>query len=66
MCRPRSYIVCIHRQGFRALSGLLEDTHTSAIHAFRNPEELLALLCPSAVDVEPAEHKGKHVTTCQA
>ena len=44
MPEPRSYIVRIYHQGYRSLSGIVEDTHTGKKKAFRNTEELVALL----------------------
>jgi hypothetical protein len=44
MREPRSYVVRIYRQGFRSLSGTVEDTATTAQRHFRNEEELLSVL----------------------
>jgi len=41
---PRSFIVRIYRWGFRALSGVIEDTRTNAQQPFRDIDELIAVL----------------------
>jgi hypothetical protein len=41
---PDSYIVRIYRKGFRTLSGIVEDTHSGGVRAFRSVEELVVLL----------------------
>jgi hypothetical protein len=44
MREPRSYIVRIYRQGRRSLTGVVEDTRTGGVRAFRTASQLLALL----------------------
>jgi hypothetical protein len=63
MREPRSYIVRIYRQGYRALSGIVEDTHTSKTQPFRNTEELVALLRAPIADAASAERLGKSRST---
>ena len=41
---PRSYVIRIYRQGFRSLSGMVEDAATKAQRSFRDEKELLAIL----------------------
>jgi hypothetical protein len=40
MGQPRSYVVRIYRQGFRKVSGVVEDTKTGAQTPFSTVEEL--------------------------
>ena len=44
MGEPRSYVIRIYRKGFRSLTGVVEDTATNAQRAFRDEQELLAVL----------------------
>ena len=59
MREPRSYIVRIYRQGYRSLSGIVEDTHTSNQQPFRNIQELLALLRAPIPDTPLSERQAK-------
>ena len=59
MREPRSYIVRIYRQGYRSLSGIVEDTRTGRKRAFRNTRELSTLLRGSIASVISVERKGK-------
>jgi len=63
MREPRSYIVRIYRQGYRTLSGIVEDTHTGCKRAFRNTRELSAFLRGSTLYVPSAERKAKVQST---
>jgi len=63
MREPRSYIVRIYRQGYRSLSGLVEDTRTSSRQPFRNTQELIALLRAPIADASPVERTGKARST---
>ncbi|MFO1318869.1 MAG: hypothetical protein U1F52_04595 [Burkholderiales bacterium] len=40
MSGPRTYIVRIYRQGFRSLTGTLEDADTGGVRGFQSVEEL--------------------------
>jgi hypothetical protein len=51
MHEPRSYIVRIYRQGYRSLSGIVEDTQTGRTRAFRNTRQLSALLSGSTTSL---------------
>ncbi len=44
MREPRSYIVRIYRQGYRTLSGIVEEPGSGAVRTFRTEEELLGIL----------------------
>jgi hypothetical protein len=63
MREPRSYIVRIYRQGYRTLSGIVEDTHTTSERPFRNTRELFALLRAPIADALPAERREKSRST---
>ncbi len=63
MREPRSYIVRIYRQGYRSLSGIVEDTHTSSQQPFRNTQELIALLRGPIANTAPIERQGKSPST---
>lgn len=41
---PDSYVVRIYRKGFRTLSGIVEDTRSGGMRAFRSADELVAQL----------------------
>ena len=59
MREPRSYVVRIYRQGFRTLSGLVEDTRTGGKRPFRDLQELSVLLRES-ISANPASgHESK-------
>jgi hypothetical protein len=59
MREPRSYVVRIYRQGFRTLSGFVEDTHTGGKRPFRDLQELSVLL-REPISANPASgHKPK-------
>ena len=61
MREPRSYVVRIYRQGFRALSGVVEDTHTGGKRSFRDLRELSVLL-RERISRDPAsERKPKFI-----
>ena len=59
MREPRSYIVRIYRQGYRSLSGIVEDTHTSSKQPFRNTQELASLLRAPIADAPLVERRRK-------
>jgi len=63
MREPRSYVVRIYRQGYRALSGIVEDTHTGGERAFRNTRELSVLLRGAILNIPAAERKAKSQST---
>lgn len=44
MREPRSYVVRVYRQGYRSLCGIVEDTRTGQARAFRDVQQLTALL----------------------
>lgn len=44
MRQPRSYVIRVYRQGFRMLSGIVEDASTGRSRSFRDLQELAALL----------------------
>lgn len=44
MRQPRSYIVRIHRQGARSLTGVVEDTRTGTQLPFSSIQNLWSLL----------------------
>jgi len=59
MREPRSYVVRIYRQGYRSLSGTVEDTRTTATRPFRNTQQLAALLRAPISNAPLAEREGK-------
>jgi hypothetical protein len=59
MREPRSYIVRIYRQGYRSLSGIVEDTQTGSQRAFRNTQELSVLLRGPIAPAPPIGRKAK-------
>ena len=59
MREPRSYIVRIYRQGYRTLSGIVEDTHTGGSRPFRSSEELAVLLRAPIAHAPTAARQGK-------
>jgi hypothetical protein len=63
MREPRSYIVRIYRQGYRSLSGVVEDTHTSGGQPFRNTRELITLLRAPIANAKPVERPRKSRST---
>ena len=63
MREPRSYIVRIYRQGYRSLSGIVEDAHTGGKQPFRNIQELATLLRLPIVDAPSVERRGKSGST---
>ena len=63
MREPRSYIVRIYRQGYRSLSGVVEDTRTGSKRSFRNARELSALLREPLAIAPSAERKAKFPST---
>jgi hypothetical protein len=60
MGQPRSYVVRIYRQGFRKVSGVVEDTKTGNQTPFSTIDELWAALRKRAsVEAAPrSERKG--------
>jgi hypothetical protein len=60
---PVSYVVRIYRRGFRSLGGVVEDTRSGRAHAFRNVEELLALLRMSLAPDAPSRRRAKPRST---
>lgn len=44
MRQPRSYIVCVYRQGARSLNGVVEDARTGEQRPFSSVQELWLLL----------------------
>jgi hypothetical protein len=65
MREPRSYIVRVYRQGFRTLTGIVEDTRSSAKRPFRSAEDLLALLRRPIARPASAERRRKTRSTDQ-
>jgi hypothetical protein len=63
MHEPRSYIVRIYRQGYRSLSGIVEDTQTGRTRAFRNTRQLSALLRGSVAIPPSTGRKAKSRST---
>jgi len=59
MREPRSYIVRIYRQGYRSLSGIVEDTRTGGRQPFRTSEELAVLLRAPIAHAPAVERQGK-------
>lgn len=60
MAGLRSYVVRIYRQGFRSLSGVVEDTNTGGKRAFRNIRELSALLRAPIKTIAPPGHTRRN------
>jgi hypothetical protein len=60
---PRSYIVRIYRQGFRSLSGVVEDTHSGGMRSFHSAEKLLALLRAPIPHIAPIQRRGRSRST---
>lgn len=58
MRQLRSYVVRIYGQGYRTLSGVVEDTRTSAQRAFRDNDELLTLLARPIRRRVPTRRRG--------
>ena len=60
---PDSYIVRIYRKGFRTLCGVVEDTQSGAVRAFRSAEELVVLLRRRNTVVRRTRGPGKFRST---
>jgi hypothetical protein len=63
MREPRSYIVRIYRQGYRSLSGIVEDAQSGGRRPFRNTRELSVLLRASISPAPPIGRKAKSPST---
>ena len=61
MAQPRRYIVRVYRQGFRALSGVVQDAATQGERPFRDARELIELLRGS-IRAVPAFRGDPHPT----
>ena len=59
MREPRTYIIRIYRQGYRSLSGIVEDAYTGSKRPFLNTRDLVALLRVPVVDAPFVKHGGK-------
>jgi hypothetical protein len=59
MREARTYIIRIYRQGYRSLSGIVEDAYTGSKRPFLNTTELVALLRAPVVDASSVKHRGK-------
>ena len=58
MSDPRSYVVRIYCQGYRTLSGVVEDPHTGRMRTFRNIQQLSVLLRGPIIERRPSRHKS--------